>query len=48
MGSGRPLLYKLSHSPFVGVTRVMSLLELRILELHSFPHFSPTCFDILT
>ena len=30
---------------FVGV---MPLLELRILEIHSFPHFSPTCFDILT
>ena len=26
---------------FVGV---MFLLELRILEIHSFPHFSPTCF----
>ena len=30
---------------FVGV---MSLLELRILEIHSFPHFSLTCFDIST
>ena len=27
---------------------VMPLLELRILEIHSFPHFSPTCFDILS
>ena len=32
-------------SIFVGV---MPLLELRILEIHSFPHFSPTCFDILS
>ena len=24
------------------------LVELRILEIHSFPHFSPTCFDILS
>ena len=30
-------------SIFVGV---MPLLELRILEIHSFPQFSPTCFDI--
>ena len=30
-------------SIFVGV---MPLLELRILEIHSFPHFSITCFDI--
>ena len=30
-------------SIFVGV---MSLLELRILEIRSFPHFSLTCFDI--
>ena len=26
----------------------MPLLELRILEIHSFPHFSRTCFDILS
>ena len=26
---------------------VMPLSELRILEIHSFPHFSLTCFDIL-
>ena len=32
-------------SSFVGV---MPLLELRILEKHSFPHFSLTCFDILS
>ena len=32
-------------SIFVGV---MPLLELRILEIHSYPHFSPTCFDILS
>ena len=31
-------------SSFVGV---MPLLELKILEIHSFPQFSPTCFDIL-
>ena len=30
---------------FVGV---MPLLDLRILEIHSFPHFSLTCFDILS
>ena len=30
---------------FVGV---MPLLELRILEIRSFPHFSLTCFDILS
>ena len=30
-------------SIFVGV---MPLLEFRILEIHSFPHFSLTCFDI--
>ena len=27
---------------------VMPLCELRIWEIHSFPHFSPTCFDILS
>ena len=32
-------------SIFVGV---MSLLELRILEIHSFPHFSLSCCDILS
>ena len=32
-------------SIFVGV---MSLLRLRIQEIHSFPHFSPTFFDILS
>ena len=32
-------------SIFVGV---MPLLELRILVIHSFPHFSLTCFDILS
>ena len=32
-------------SIFVGV---MHLLELRILEIHSFPHFSLTCFNILS
>ena len=34
-----------SASIFVGVT---PLLELRILEIHSFPHFSLTSFDILS
>ena len=32
-------------SIFVGV---VPLLELKILEIHSFPHFSLTCFDILS
>ena len=32
-------------SIFVGV---MPLCELRILEIHSFPHFSLTCFNILS
>ena len=32
-------------SIFVGV---MPLCELGILEIHSFPHFSLTCFDILS
>ena len=32
-------------SIFVGV---MPLLELRILKIHSFPHFSLSCFDILS
>ena len=32
-------------SIFLGV---MPLLELRILEMHSIPHFSLTCFDILS
>ena len=32
-------------SIFVGV---MPLLELRIPKIHSFPHFSLTCFDILS
>ena len=32
-------------SIFVGV---MPLLELRILKIHSFPHFSLTCFNILS
>ena len=32
-------------SIFVGV---MPLLERRILQIHSFPHFSLTCFDILS
>ena len=27
---------------------VMPLLELRILKIHSFPHFSLTCFDMLS
>ena len=32
-------------SIFVGI---MPLLELKLLEIHSFPHFSLTCFDILS
>ena len=32
-------------SIFVGV---MPLLELRLLEIHSLPHFSPTSYDILS
>ena len=32
-------------SIFVGV---MPLLELRILKIYSFPHFSLTCFDLLS
>ena len=32
-------------SIFVGV---MPLLKLKLLEIHSFPHFSLTCFDILS
>ena len=32
-------------SIFVGA---MPLLELKLLEIHSFPHFSLTCFDILS
>ena len=27
---------------------LMPLLELRILEIYSFSHFSPTCFDVLS
>ena len=45
------LLYYRSSSSVVNFLRffvgVMPLLELRILEMHSFPHFSLTCFDIL-
>ena len=39
--------FECRHFPsiFVGV---MPLCELRILEIHSFPHFSLTCFDILS
>ena len=37
--------YRHFASIFVGV---MPLSELRILEIHSFPHFSLTCFDILS
>ena len=36
---------RLFPSIFVGV---LPLLELRILKIHSFPHFSPMCFDILS
>ena len=45
------LLYYRSSSSVVNLRQffvgVMPLLELRILEIHSFPHFSLSCFDIL-
>ena len=31
-----------------GICQPLPLLELRILEIHSFLYFSPTCFDILS
>ena len=37
--------YRLFASIFMGV---MPLLELRILEIYSFPHFSLTCLEILS
>ena len=45
------LLYHRSSSSVVNLRHfwgVMPLLELRILEIHSFPHFSLTCFYILS
>ena len=34
---------------FVSIfVEIMPLLELKILQIHSFPHFSLTCFDILS
>ena len=46
------LLYYRSSSSVVNLRQffflVMPLLELRILEIHSFPHFSLTLFDILS
>ena len=43
--TGQLRVFRQWASIFVGV---MSLLGLRILEIHSFSHFSPTCFDILS
>ena len=46
------LLYYRSSSSVVNIRQfivgVMPLLECRILKIHSFPHFSLTCFDILS
>ena len=36
------------HQIASSVVGVVPLLELRMLEIHSFPHFSLTCFDILS
>ena len=47
-----------SHFRFMNIRSSLSIvnvrqlsyapLEIRILQMHSFPHFSPTCFDILS
>ena len=37
--------FECCHFPSIFVW-VMPLFELRTLEIHGFPHFSPTCFDI--
>ena len=42
------LYYRSSLSVVNFFVGVMPLFELRILEIHSFPHFSPTCLDILS
>ena len=43
------LLIKFECCAFASIgVGVMPLLELRILKIHSFPHFSLTCFDILS
>ena len=43
------ILIKFECRPFASIfVGVMPLLELRILEIHSFPHFSLTCFDVLS
>ena len=43
------ILNKFECRPFSSIfVGVMPLLELRILEIRSFPHFSLTCFDILS
>ena len=46
------LLYYRSSSSVINLrpfcVGVMPLLELKILEIHSFTHFSLTCFDILS
>ena len=41
------LQLKFEYHQFVSIfVGVMPLLKLRILKIHSFPHFSVTCFDI--
>ena len=43
------ILIKFECRPFASIfVGVMPLLELKLLEIHSFPHFSLTCFDILS
>ena len=43
------LQIKFDFRPFASMfVRVMPPLELRILEIYSFPHFSLACFDILS
>ena len=46
------LMYYRSSSSVVnlrqGFVGIMPLLELKLLEIHSFPHFALTCFDILS
>ena len=41
-------LMKLEYRQFLSFFGVFTLLELRILEIHSFPHFSFTWFDMLS
>ena len=43
------LQIKFEYCEFASIgVGVMPLLELRILKIHSFPHFSLTCFDMLS